>query len=175
MDVLTMKTTEDFKQFIKDTKKDLFPELSRVFNVSFDYKVESLNKLEEFIKSVYPEGKNISEVSILIILGIYLGEVLRLNIENAEWKTEWTKHNDINLNRSAIEIVLDEENTIEAYPFERILNFISDNTNGIAAYYHVLKLQSEGKLKEKLKNTKAGEWIELPNGDKFRKKEVKIQ
>lgn len=167
---------KNFQEVISITKRKIFPIFESKFEgLRFDYTPSSLEEIEHFLDKTFPRDiEKVKEVEILPF-GIYLGEMIVKNIEEAKWQdVGWTKNNKVRAVKNYIKIETDDNSTFSVFPFNRILNYLNDRTDGIYAFYYLLEKHVNGELDKHITEDNKGKWIKLPNGMKLRIRKVDV-
>lgn len=158
-----MSKSKELKDIIEVTKEKMIPEFEEMFNISLDYKTLSLGILEDTFNEVFPEGREPSSPMTFVPFGVYLGECIVENFDDAKWH-----HNEGEaINEAYIEIDYGEDKGAVLYPFRRVEKFWYDRSDGLLAFYQMVKMMTEKDVDDMVEESD-GEWTELPNGMKYR-------
>jgi hypothetical protein len=138
------------------------PMLLKLFGFTGNYEADSLDSLEEMIKTLYPVDGPAKFDTTYLPLGFYLGETIIRNIPGAKWELEAVDH----IGEIGISIPQAEKSdgVLKVFPFNRVRNFFLDHTDGLTVLFRMVLAMSLNLLS----TTADGEWVELPNGDKYR-------
>jgi hypothetical protein len=155
-----------FDALLNEMKSGMARVIFGYLNVPLDFSEQSLVLIEEKINEMYPLGHQ-PLLTTLIPFGYYLGETIIRNIPNAHWDA--SNAEDIFDVSVVIENPLAKDNQPQksvVKPFLRVRKFWFDRTDGLAVLYRMVNLMNLNFIDTS--NLKKGEWVELPNGDRFR-------
>jgi hypothetical protein len=162
-----MKENNDFKGLIDSMRGKEMEPIFLTFGIQSLYTEENLNAIEQVINRLFPEEREVLPTTV-IPFGYMLGETLVRNIPDAKWKTDVDEIWDI-----AVEIPIKKENTdannMVILPFVRADKFFKDRTDSLAVMYRMANMMSLQFLDPLMEKAEYGEWVNLKNGDSFRK------
>lgn len=155
-----METTQDLNDLITKLQNGALAPITELFGIPVDFEPESLEVLEELINELWHEGTEPMPTT-LIPFGFILGETMIRNLTDAKWVVDDANH----FMEISVEIKMGE-GTQKVYPFLRVHKFFHDRTDGLAVMYRMTNLFQLKFLDPK--NIDSNEWVDLPNGDRYR-------
>jgi hypothetical protein len=168
---------------MKETSKDIAEKITKadgfestiiaLMGVKATYDKDMLLGIEKYINDSFSENHK-PMPSTCVMLGILLGETIVRNIKGAKWNTKevdtlYDITVGLELDNSPGEVMIN--------PVIRIENFFKDKEDSIVAMYLMAELMSNydifsQEFKDKFLNEEG--WITMPDGYRFRFREVKI-
>lgn len=144
------------------------------FMKRYEYSPESLVELEGIIDTTFPVKGKPALATTYIPFGIHLGETIVRSIEGAKWVLPGKGEN---LFDAKIEVPLSggDADTVELYPFVRVMKYFEDRSNGLKSYYDFVNLSAF--MPPDISNAPAGgkwsKWKETrPGGIKWRMQRI---
>lgn len=140
--------TKKVEQII-DLLEEAKPTLEEMIGVKLNYYPQSIKKLEFTLNEMFPFGRRV-EPTVSLMLGVYLGEVIRKNVKNADvdWGEDTEYAIDTELKIDHIKVKNDKYPThFIIKPILRMDKFLNqDRTDGLWAMYCMVQDICQGRL-----------------------------
>lgn len=146
-----------------------------MMDTKMDYSPQSVKKLEKNLNEMFPFGRQVAP-QVSIMLGAYLGEVIKRNIETENVSIEWTSVVQEFLFETGLEIKGAKVNGVDngnivIKPLMRVDKFLNhDRTDSMWAMYCMTQDVCGGNLQM----SSDGKWKESPRGYTYRMTEAKM-